>query len=251
LSTLKQSPDPVSYTPQMSIDQYYSEDPTGIHISRQQASAFAKHVADDFNPLHNLDAKLFCVPGDLLFALVLSRYGVSQRMRFTFLGMVGDDVALQLPDLAEQQLVITDAEGKQYLNVEREGQCSSDPQLIQGLTSRYVQFSGRTFPHILVPLMSEHGIMINPARPLVIYESMEIDLDHLEIPAPELEFTRSLLEVNGKRGRVRLEFTLKVADEIVGRGAKYMSLRGLRPFDQETVDQMVKAYTDHKQAYIG
>lgn len=235
----------------MSIEQYYSQDPSGIHFSRQQASTFAKQVADDFNPLHNLDAKIFCVPGDLLFALVLSRYGVSQRMRFTFSGMVGDGVALQLPDPAERQLVITDAEGKQYLSVEREGEHSSDPQLVLGLTSRYVQFSGHTFPHILVPLMTEHGVMINPARPLVIYESMEIDLDHLEIPAPELEFTRSLLEVKGKKGSVRLEFCLKVEDEIVGRGIKYMSLRGLRPFDQEAVDRLVDTYTGYKKTYIG
>ena len=153
----------------MSIEQYYSQDPSGIRFSRQQASTFAKQVADDFNPLHDPDAKIFCVPGDLLFALVLSRYGVSQRMRFTFSGMVGDGVALQLPSLTERQLVIADAEGKQYLNVEREGENSSDPQLVQELTSRYVQFSGHTFPHILVPLMSEHGVMINPARPLVTH----------------------------------------------------------------------------------
>jgi len=45
----------------MIIDEYYSEDPHGIRFSRQQASSFAKQVADDFNPLHDPDAKLFCL----------------------------------------------------------------------------------------------------------------------------------------------------------------------------------------------
>lgn len=235
----------------MMIDEYYSEGPSGIRFSRQQASAFAKQVADDFNPLHDPDAKLFCVPGDLLFAVVLSRYGISQRMRFTFSGMVGDGIALQLPDSADRLLTVVDAEEKPYLKVEREGDNSQDPQLVQGLISRYVQFSGHTFPDILVPLMAEHGTMVNTTRPLVIYESMEIDLDHLQIPAPELEFTGSRLEVSGKRGRVQLEFSLKSGNEIVGKGVKHMSLRGLRPFDQNMIDQLVDGYLRHKQEYSG
>ena len=233
----------------MMVEQYYSEDPSGIHFSRRQASDFAKQVADDFNPLHDPDAKLFCVPGDLLFALVLSRYGVSQRMRFVFSGMVGDGVSLQLPDPGQPKLTIEDAEGKVYLQVEREGPVTREPQLVGDLTGSYVRFSGHTFPHILVPLMSDKGVMINPDRPLVIYESMAIDLDRLDIADPSLEFTRALLEVNGRKGSVTLEFCLRAGNQLVGRGAKYMSLRGLRPFDQKTVAQMVEDYTEHKRTY--
>lgn len=235
----------------MIIDEYYSEDLSGIRFSRQQVSTFAKQIAEDFNPLHDPDAKLFCVPGDLLFALVLSRYGISQHMCFTFSGMVGDGIALQLPDPGEHHLRLVDAEGKQYLEVEREGDSSRDPQLVQGLISRYVQFSGHTFPDILVPLMAEHGIMVNTTRPLVIYQSMEINLDQLRIPAPELEFTGSHLEVNGKRGRVQLKFRLKTGDKVVGRGVKHMSLRGLRTFDQQMIDQLVDGYLQRKRDYTG
>ena len=61
----------------MFLDKYYSEVGTKVQFTRQQGSGFAKEIADDFNPLHDPDAKLFCVPGDLLFAIALAKYGLS------------------------------------------------------------------------------------------------------------------------------------------------------------------------------
>ena len=55
----------------MQLDEYYSDGNGHIAISREQASDFAKGVAGDFNPIHDVDAKRFCVPGDLLFSLAL------------------------------------------------------------------------------------------------------------------------------------------------------------------------------------
>ena len=55
----------------MFLQNYYSEENKKIHFSRQQASRFAKEIAGDFNPIHDPEAKRFCVPGDLLFALVM------------------------------------------------------------------------------------------------------------------------------------------------------------------------------------
>ena len=66
----------------MFLNDYFTESNDDIVISAQQASRFAKEVAGDFNPIHNLDAKRFCVPGDLLFSLVLAKYGLSQHMEF-------------------------------------------------------------------------------------------------------------------------------------------------------------------------
>ncbi len=40
-------------------------------------------------------------------------------------------------------------------------------------------FSGHTFPDILVKLMADNSVMINPARPMVMYQSMSIDLHTL------------------------------------------------------------------------
>ena len=45
----------------MFIDQYYSEQDGTISFTREQGSEFAKRVADDFNPLHDADAKRFCI----------------------------------------------------------------------------------------------------------------------------------------------------------------------------------------------
>ena len=69
---------------------YYQQRAEFVTITREQGSQFAKKVADDFNPLHDADAKKFCVPGDLLFSLVLSRYGVSENMYFKFEGMIDE-----------------------------------------------------------------------------------------------------------------------------------------------------------------
>ncbi len=233
----------------MQLAKYYSASDQQIQFSRQQASAFAKEVAGDFNPIHDPDAKRFCVPGDLLFALVLARYGLSQHMHCQFSGMVGEGVKLNFQDSDAEHLDISDSNGKTYLSIQRQGAISRDPELINSLTRHYVAFSGRTFPHILVPLMAKHAVMINPDRPLVIYESMTIALDSVDIGSPELELTDAQLKVEGKRGDVRLVFCLKDAGKLVGKGEKTMLLSGLRPYDEGLIDRLVADYGERKRAY--
>lgn len=235
----------------MFLDDYYNKKNDTVCVSPQQASNFAKKVAGDFNPIHDEDAKRFCVPGDLLFALVLNNYGLSQHMNFVFSGMVGDGVELIFPEATAEPITISDSNGKDYLTIERQGDTSTDPELIQNLTRRYVEFSGQTFPHILVPLMAEHKVMINPDRPLVIYESMTINIEQLDITDPQLELTRSSLEVDGKRGKVCLEFCLKSGGSIIGSGKKNMVISGLREFDQASIDLLANNYSERKQAYAG
>lgn len=232
----------------MFLEQFFSETGGKISFSRQQASDFAKTVADDFNPIHDAGAKKFCVPGDLLFAVVLSRYGLSRHMRFTFSGMVADGVPLNFPASKDARLAIADDQGKEYLGIERSGPVTTDARAIDGLTRCYVAFSGQTFPHILVPLMAQQQVMINPERPLVIYESMVIDMLRLDITAPALQLTESSLEVQGKRGNVRLRFQLTEAGAPVGCGEKNMVLSGLRPFEQAAIDQLVQDFNQRKQA---
>ena len=234
----------------MFLQKYYSEENEKIHFSRQQASRFAKEVAGDFNPIHDPEAKRFCVPGDLLFALVMSKYGLSRHMHFTFSELVNDEVLLSLPDSVAAKLDIYGDTGKTYLSLYREGDTSDDPNLIRDLISSYVRFSGQTFPHILVPLMSEKQVMLNPDRPLVIYASMAINLERLDIVDPQLELTESSLDIKGKRGTVHLEFELKAAEKVVGRGEKNMILSGLRAFDEDKVQTLVTDYNARKQAYV-
>ena len=233
----------------MNLDDFYSQDAGGIIFSRLQGSRFAKEIAQDFNPIHDEDAKRFCVPGDLLFALVLSRYGLSSRMRFSFAGMVSGQLALNFPDQWQDAMVVCDEKGKEYLKVEREGEICSDEGVIDDLIRCYVQFSGQTFPHILVPLMAEHNVMINPERPLVMYESMVIELDRQDVGGLALNFSGAELKVDGKRGEGRLTFELLDGAEIVGRGEKNILLSGLREYDQSGIDALVERYNARKESY--
>ncbi len=233
------------------LENYFTERDGKIVFTRQQASAFAKGVAGDFNPIHDEENKRFCVPGDLLFSVVLHKMGLSQQMRVTFSGMVADNVPLTFEGEADGRLVVRDDNGKAYLEVERSGETTTDADLIGHIVRRYVEFSGQTFPHILVPLMAEKGVMINPDRPLVIYESMAIDMDRLDLTAPELELASSTLEVEGKRGNVRLAFRLVCpgSGEVVGRGEKRLVLSGLRPFDAERIERLAADYDARKSSY--
>ena len=233
----------------MFLSNFYQDLDGTIQVSREQASDFAKSIAGDFNPIHDVDAKRFCVPGDLLFALVLSKYGISQHMHFTFSGMVGDGVELVFPEMTDADIIIKDSADKAYLSIEHSGENNPNPDLIENLSRRYVEFSGQTFPHILVPLMAEHNVMVNPARPLVIYESMTINIEQLDISEPELTLTESKLAVEGKRGSVSLKFTVSDNGKIVGSGEKTMVMSGLREFEQGAVDQLVNDYAAHKQSY--
>jgi hypothetical protein len=227
---------------------FYQLNDDKILFSRQQASRFAKEIANDFNPLHNAEAKFFCVPGDLLFSVSLGRLGLSQQMQFTFSGMVSDEAVI-FPDTDAEKVDITDAGGKCCLTIERTGQLTRDLRLIGHLASHYVAFSGKAFPHILVPLMSEKGVMINPARPMVIYQKMEITLDRFDLTNPVLETADSDFEVVGRKGTARLEFLIKEQDETVGRGAKHMGLRGLQPFDNDAMANLIANYNGYREDY--
>ena len=234
----------------MRLEEYFSQQENRILVSRQQASTFAKKIAGDFNPIHDEDAKRFCVPGDLLFALGLHHYGLSQQMCFNFGGMVSDNVPLLFPQTDDSDISICDENGKEYLNINRSGECSTDQALISELTQRYVEFSGQTFPHILVPLMREKQVMINTDRPLVIYERMMLNVDDLNIQNPSLELSSSTLDVDGKRGNVSLQFVVTAGGKTVGQGEKNIVLSGLREYNQDKIDQLVTEYNGRKEAYL-
>ena len=81
----------------MNLEKFYSLEGSRLSFTRQQASDFAKSVAGDFNTIHDVDSKRFCIPGDLLFSVIIHHYGLRQTMGFSFSGMVSEDVTLILP----------------------------------------------------------------------------------------------------------------------------------------------------------
>jgi hypothetical protein len=234
----------------MFLESYCSVTDNKISFSRQQGSDFAKQIADDFNPLHDVDAKRFCIPGDLLFSLVLEKSGLSQNMGFTFSGMVSDGIALTFPETITDSASIIDDNAKEYMKIEATGKCTTNSQSINSLIRAYVEFSGHTFPHILVKLMFENSVMINPTRPMVMYENMFIHLDELDFSDVQLQLTTPSLIIEGKRGKATLPFDLVANGKVIGHGKKHMLLSGLKDYDQATIDALVSHYNDKKVQYL-
>lgn len=234
----------------MFLDDFYTTSNNKITFTRQQASNFAKQIADDFNPLHDVDAKRFCVPGDLLFSLVLAQSGLFQQMNFIFSGMVSNEILLNFPNQLEGYSSISDDNGKEYMHVQAAGDSVQKAETIEALIRAYVEFSGHTFPHILVKLMAENNVMINPTRPMIMYESMSIELNNIDFYSVKLVESNSTLTIDGKRGSACLAFNLISNNTVIGHGRKHMLLSGLREYNQEVIDNIVEKYNKSKLAYV-
>ena len=232
------------------IKNFYSISDNKVSFSRQQASDFAKKIADDFNPLHDIDAKRFCVPGDLLFAVALEKAGLHQKMSFTFSAMVSNDIVLNFPEVINDTFIIKDDNEKEYLDISVAGQKTNNKLLIHSLIDAYVGFSGQTFPHILGQLMASNNVMINPTRPMVMYESMSLELNSLDITDITLVLSQTNLTLNGKRGSACLEFDLLAQGKIIGQGKKHMLLSGLKVYCPEAMAELSNRYNTFKTDYL-
>ena len=233
------------------LDQYYQqESPEQFSISAEQGSGFAKQVAGDFNPIHHPDAKRFCVPGDLLFAIALKRYGLNQKMAFEFTNIVSAGATLSYPEVDEGSggvdLAVTCNRDKKVLALQFSGQQCKDEQRIEPILRSYVEFSGQNFPHIFVPLMKKENAMINPKRPLVMYQSMSFELQSMDFEALDIELTNSTLKSQGKRGNVTLDFAFMSEGRQIGSGTKNLVLSGLRDYDESGIQGMVDEYEASK-----
>lgn len=233
----------------MVFDEFYTEQDGRVCVHAEQASRFAKEVAGDLNPIHNPDARRFCVPGDLLFALVLARFGLYERMTFRFHSMVGDKALLSFQRRGEGRITVEDMAGKVCLEAAHEGEVTTNDAVVEGFARKYVAFSGLNFPHYLKPLFEEKGVMFNPQRPLVIYDSMDFALESLDMAEPGLEFAGSSLEVDGKRADALLQFRLTDSGKMIGAGSKKLIVSGLRPYDAGVMDEVVAEFYRLKAAF--
>lgn len=214
-----------------------------VCVSAEQGSQFAKGIADDFNPIHDVDSKRFCVPGDLLFSIALSHYGLRESISCSFHELIKADTVLRYPEYQSNvALEVLNDRDKVALSVRCAGKGSQDSTKVEQLIRNYVVFSGQNFPHILVPLMQEHSVMINPARPLVIYESMSLEFSNFDFDALNIRLTNTSLDVQGKRGNAELGFSICDGKNEIGRGLKKLVLSGLRPYEQTAIDQMCEQY---------
>lgn len=233
----------------LDISHYVTKTDAGMHFTHAQATHFAKGVAGDFNPIHDVGAKRFCVPGDLLFAALLNRYGVYANLKVDLMSLLNADVTVHLPQSLSEHNEFHDAEGRHLVSLDVSGDLTKDAAFVSGLVENYVKFSGKTFPDILVELMRENNIMINPARPLVIYKDMSLQLDRLSGDNLSLALDKATLDVDGKKGKACLKFVIKDGDNMIGRGEKNMLLSGLREFDEAAMADIVAQYSEWKTSY--
>jgi len=236
----------------VNIENYYIDSTGTLSFTQQAASEFAKLVAGDFNPIHDPGSRRFCVPGDLLFAVVLHQQSARSKMTFSFLNMVDDQVELSVVKEAQSLSLVAGHQSdssKHYLDVTLSDDKVISDEANQSLIASYVQFSGQTFPYLLVDLMQEHKVMINPKRPLVIYKSMALDLADLKSAEYQLEFAKSSLQKNGNKAVVHLNFDIIGDNGKAGSGSKEMLLGGLRDYDQAVIDALVDEYNAIKNSY--
>ena len=90
--------------------------------------------------------------------------------------------------------------------------------------------------------MESHGVMFNPDRPMVMYESMSLALNQLELEQPDLELSKADLEVAGKRGNVTLDYQLMSSGKAVGEVSKRLMLGGLREYCPEAMAGIVEEF---------
>lgn len=226
----------------MFLERYHSNQDGHVLISATQASRFAKEVAGDFNPIHNPDARRFCVPGDLLFALLVAHFGLSRNMTFHFRSLLGENVPLEFREDDDGLIRVYDRKGKVYIEVERSGERTHDETVIGNFTRCYVSASGKNFPHTLKPLMESEGVMFNPDRPMIMYQSMSLALDTLDAPRPDLELHNAELKPDGKRGNVSLDYRLISDGQTAGEVSKKLVVSGLREYDAEAMDAVVEEF---------
>ncbi len=252
----------------MDISRYFSESDGAVSFTEEQASAFAKGIAGDFNPIHNPQSRRFCVPGDLLFSVLLHRYGAARMTRVNFSGMLDGNTRMLMPAKVDGEALISDMKGRSLLNLTLDGTRFVNQSFIAQLSNEYVHFSGQTFPDVLVPLMRDAGVMINPDRPLVIYKDMAIELNDAAValfkPSEAgvlnewqepleaglaLELANSDISVDGRKGLVRLIFTIALEGCKIGTGEKNLVLSGLREYDEAAMQKIVDQYNLWRESY--
>lgn len=232
------------------LSPYFSNRDHFISVSADQASTFAKVVCHDFNPIHNPDNKRFCVPGDLLFSIAIKKYGISKKMEFAFTNMVGADMGLIFPDTADQKIVICNEKEKSVMEIDRSGEVGHVTEFIESFTKNYVQFSGENFPALLMPLMQEHQVMFNTARPLVMYHSMSFEFDTLVLDNEmTLTLSGSKMDVEPKRANSFLYFDIFDGKKKIGHGVKQLIVAGLKPYDHEKITKFVADFEAIKNAF--
>jgi hypothetical protein len=224
------------------LDGFYHGSDHERWVTADQGSRFAKQIAGDHNPLHDPDSSRFCVPGDLLFALILRRYGLARRFALSFRGMLRAGTRLRFPSQPSERFMLADENDRDTVEVCHEQPLADDLAGRLALIEAYVACSGETFPDRLGPLLAEAGVMFNPQRPFLVYDGMNLAMDRAPGAGLEVRPVDASLTVNGKRADVQFDYQLIDADGTPGTASKRMVVSGLRAYDAEAMAAVIAAY---------
>lgn len=97
--------------------------------------------------------------------------------------------------------------------------------------------------------MQKHSVMINPQRPLIIYESMSFSLETQQFKDAVPALTHSELQIDGKRGDAHLYFDIFDNGKVIGSGKKTLILSSLRPYDAPAMQEVKDVYIANKKRY--
>ena len=98
--------------------------------------------------------------------------------------------------------------------------------------------------------MKEHQVMFNPARPLVMYNSMNFEFSTLTLHNPlHVELAKSEFEVEAKRANEFLHFEIYDGEKVIGRGIKTVVVGGLKTYDHDAISAFADNYLALRNAF--
>lgn len=229
---------------------FYTLSDDTLTISPEQASRFAKTVAGDFNPIHDAGDRRFCVPGDLLFAVILENVGLYKKMSFTFDARMTADIVGVLNSQQTGAGNITDQRSeKPIVNFQYDSEKIVSKKLIHEFIEHYVAFSGQNFPYLLDPVLKSNDAMFNPKSPLVMYQSMEFSLYPKDDSEISIDYVNADFEKQGKRGYITLNFNFNQNEDVIGNGKKQLLISGIRPYDESEMSKIIESFLERKNNF--
>ena len=225
----------------MFVDQYYTCHEENFYFPKHKSSAFAKQIAKDFNPLHDVKNRRFCVPGDLIFSAILSKFGANKEMTFDFKRMINGIEALNVVS-SNESISVKNIQNEEMISIHRGGEITHDKVFINGFIRSYVEFSGKMFPEVILNAMKKSGVMPSLKRPLIIYVKMSFSLNVFSSNRPQVMLRETVFEKLGRKGVMSLYFDVWVNGEIIGFGEKKIFIGSVCPCDPSALQVYINSY---------
>lgn len=214
--------------------------------------AYARNVVKDFNPIHNHLAKNYCVPGDLIFALMVERGGVHGSMRMDFLNRVGKDSEYIFVS-GKAGMALLDRGNKVQAQLIGSGDASVCVKCISAVSDAVLSCTSSYFPYKMMRSLRAENLMLSGCRSLVILKSIEVNVSDLHF-ASDLTavFCSSSLRHSGRRGTIDAHFQLVGGNgQVLGQVIKTALIIGIERFNGKRSAQYLENYESLVRMQVG